>query len=347
MPYLHGTLSSSLLQSKAAACGQKEQWQQAQTQMHQLIIDNPDQPDLLYDSGVAAYRLSEFTKAAAYFENVTKIPQVQNDLKKQAHFNLGNTNVALNQLPQAITQYEQVIAMDPDNQPARHNLEKVKEMLKQQQKQNQQQQQKKDQSKNNQQDNNDQRNQDQQQNQQSNQDQQNQNNEQQQQNGSQKKDDANGSSADSSSHNQGNDESLAGNQKEKKDTNGQQRGQQERESNDKSRQQNNHQQQKQFDESHDSSSQQQTKSSQKKQQSKGTAQPIKNDTKEQEMQHATVDESANDAQEQAQAPQFGSNERWMARVLDNQEKADKAAQKALVKTNLNKQLAGRNGQNCW
>lgn len=333
VPYLHATISSSLLQSKAAACGQKEQWQQAQTHMHQLMIDNPDQADIVYDSGVAAYRLAEFSKAAAYFENVTKLPEVQKDLKKQAHFNLGNTKVALGQLPDAITQYEHVLAMDPENKPAQHNLEKVKEMLKQQQKQNQQQQQKKDQSKNNQQ------NQDQQ-----SQDQQNQNGDDQQSNNGSDKNKNDSSSNEQSQNNT--QESSTGNQEKKQDANSQQNGQQKGESNDKSRQQDRNQQQQQLHDSHDASSEQQ-KQQQKKQSSKSTAQPIKNGNKEQEMQQGTVEDSQNDAQQHVQEQQFGAHERWMARVLDHQEKADKAAQKALIKTNLNNQLAGRDGQNCW
>ena len=126
-------VSSAWSYGKAASSAKEGNWKDAQQRMSLLMIDAPDQPDLLYDSGVAAYRLAEFEKAAACFEKVTKDQDVEKDLKKEAQFNLGNTKVAMNNLQDAITHYQAVLAIEPDNEPAKHNLEKVRQMLEQQQ----------------------------------------------------------------------------------------------------------------------------------------------------------------------------------------------------------------------
>ncbi len=332
---LHATIGSAWIQSKAAAYGQQEKWEEAQVQMNQLMVDSPDQPDLLYDSGVAAYRLSEFAKAAAYFENVTKVPHVEHDLKKRAHFNWGNTNVALNKLADAVTQYQQVLLMEPDNKPAEHNLKKVKEMMKQQE-QKEQQQKKQEQSEKNKQDKNNQSKNEQNDESSQDQDAQNGSDNQQNQQRSSKKDDKGAANS-------------SGNQEKKEDANDQQEREQEGKSNDKSSQQDRNQKQNKLRDSHDSSSEKQTKEQAQKQRSKDKDQPTKNGSKEQATQKGELEDTQNDRfqEQQAVEQQFGSNEKWMARLLANQEKADKAAQKVLIKTNINKQLAGHDGQNCW
>src|SRR5579872_3242116 len=130
---LQASVGAEIAYSRACASGQCGDWQKAQQRMSGLVIDNPDRAELLYDNGVAAFRLQEFEKAAAYFDEVTKKSDTSARLKEQAHFNLGNTQVALNELPKAIMQYEAALAIDPKDERAKHNLEKVRALLAQQQ----------------------------------------------------------------------------------------------------------------------------------------------------------------------------------------------------------------------
>lgn len=319
IPYVRADIASAWLQGKAAACGQQNKWTEAQIHMNQLIVDNPDQPDLIYDSGVAAYRLGEYARAEAYFDEVTKLAQVPHDLKKQTHFNLGNTKVALNQLPQAVTQYEQVLAIEPDNKPAQHNLAKVKEMMKQQQKQNQQQNAK-------------------------NQKQQQDKNEQNTQNNAQQNESEQNDSKESQQGSQNQQhpnqkQESSGNQEKKQKSSDQQERQQNGESNDQSSDQNRDQKQNELRNSHASSSKESKQGS--------NAQPTQRGAKAQGTQKGVIEDTQNDTHAERAEQQFGANEQWMARMLAYQEKADKEAQKVLIKANVNKQLAGHNGQNCW
>lgn len=331
-------------QSKAAAYGQQEQWKKAQEELAPLIVDNPDNAELLYDNGIAAYRLGEFAAAAAYFENVIKTSHVERDLQKQAYFNLGNSNVALKELQTAIKNYEEVLALEPDNKPARHNLEKVKEMLKQQQNQQKNSSDNKDKQKNSKQDKQEQENKESDKDENSS----NGNSSEQHNENSQKNKEGAENNALSSSGNQSLKDrpSSRGNQEKDKNADDNKQGNEQRESNNKSADNNDEQQKNQRGDNHASSSRQPHKQQQSSRNASSPSHPIKNGQKEQGMQEGTIDEAHKEGAG-AQAPQFASHEKWMARMLAQQEKADTMAQKALIKTNIDKQLAGQDGQNCW
>ncbi len=320
--------------SRAAAYGQDGKWQEAQAELTKVIVDNPDQADVLYDNGIAAYRLGQYATAAAYFESVIQEAVVPLELKKQALFNLGNTNVALKELPAAIKKYEEVLALEPDNQAAAHNLAKVKEMLKQQQQQNQ-----------NQKPPDNQQGNDQQQNKEANKDRNDSDKESSQQD--QPTQSPNESAKDGlSEKSRSKPSSAAGNQEKKERANDKKQGQEERESQDKSGNNDDQQKQEQLRDSHASSPSHAKRQPQGQKSSPSNAQTINNEDKEQGIQKGTLEDTQKDGRELSEQ-QFGAHERWMARMLAHQEKADKMAQKALIKTNIDKQLAGHNGQNCW
>lgn len=325
----------------AAAYAQKGKWQEAQKNMNELMIHTPDRPEFMYDSGVAAYRLGEFEKATAYFENVTRLENVTPDLQKQAHFNLGNTKVALNQLTDAIAQYEKVLAIEPDNHQAKHNLEKVKEMIKQQQSKNNQ---KQEQKKNKPQQNNKEKENksSDQKNKQDNQDQSDTKQEPQKSEGQEKSSKSNGESQPEQS-------SANGNQEKQDNADNDQKGKEKKDSKDISNQDHRDTKQDELCGNHASPSQQQNDREQK-QKSKAASQSTNNEKKEQGMQTGMASGGAKDVRHEEQKEleqQLAPHERWMARVLVHQEKADEIAQKELIKTHIGKQLAGRNGQNCW
>src|ERR1700733_3568458 len=100
----------------------------------QALVDQPDNPRLLYDAGVSSFKKKEYTHAASYFEKAAQLNTAK-PLQEQAYFNLGNTLVELKELQKAIDAYDQVLKSNPTHTQALHNKEVAKKMLEQQQQQ--------------------------------------------------------------------------------------------------------------------------------------------------------------------------------------------------------------------
>jgi len=135
----------------------------------------------LYNQSVDRYRKGDFAGAARGFAAAGD--STDQALAERALFNLGNTQVELGKLDEAIKAYENALALDPNDQEAKDNLEyvkKQKEQQKEQQKDQQNNQSNTDHNQNNQQQNQDQQSQNQQNQNQQNQQQSNQNQEQNQ-----------------------------------------------------------------------------------------------------------------------------------------------------------------------
>ena len=326
--------------SQAIRCAQSEQWADAQHRLSTLMIDDSDNPELLYDSGVAAYRVKEYQKAEAYFHQMTQNERAIGVLKEKAYFNLGNTKVALNKLDEAIDPYEAALAIDPNDERARHNLEKVRELLKQQE----QQQEKKQQN----QQNKDQQDKKQQQQQQSSpdgqQEQSDSNGKQDGQQEKQKQQQKNGS--------QGSQSESTTDERQEQGADEQQEGECKDDANDKSNDKRRDQEQEQFRDSHDFSPQKNSESDDERQARDSNAHHTKEGDESQEMQAGELDEQ--EGTEDIQAKQqkeleegLAPQDRWMARVLQQRERADEKANKRIVKATIDKELAGKDGQNCW
>lgn len=124
---------------RAVAAAQQGDIDTAQQVLHKLLIDDPENPSVLYDAGVIAAQKQEFEQAAAYFDRAACSPKSSGALKERAHFNHGNALVALKKLDDASAQYEATLAINPANEYARHNLEVVKKMREQQKQEKQEQ----------------------------------------------------------------------------------------------------------------------------------------------------------------------------------------------------------------
>lgn len=114
---------------RAIMQSQKNNWPQAEQLLTQVIIENPDKPDALYDLGVVAYKNNNFDTALNYFNKAASHPMANSMLQQQAHFNAGNAHVQLKQLQEAIDAYDNVLALKPDHKEALHNKEMVKKMM--------------------------------------------------------------------------------------------------------------------------------------------------------------------------------------------------------------------------
>ena len=328
---LQASLQSEFSYSKAADLATAGQWQEAQMKMNRLIVDEPDRADLLYDNGVAAYKLKEYEKARAYFQDVIAKENVPTQLKEQAYFNLGNTFVGLKKLEDAIKHYEEALKIDPADKKAKHNLEKVKQMLQQQQ----------DNKNDQQQEDQDQKN--------------NQNKDKKNQKGNQKKDkqqDASGGQ-DQEDKQQGKENNKKDND-EKNDESGNNKQEEQDSKQQDDRQQDDKSKEKPGNDDSDNDQDQQGKShasspkSQKNDDKRsGSSKEDKQiEAAEQEMQEGSVADKA-EQEKQALQQQLKPHEQWMARILERREKADEKASKQMIKATIDSKLSGYHGQNNW
>lgn len=329
---LHARFMDEVQYSLATADAQKNNWEQAEQRINNLIINTPDRPDLLYDAGVIAYHNKKFEQARACFEHGLQCAQLEPSLQEQLCFNAGNTCVELQQLKEAINYYERVLTLNNKHERARHNLEIVKNMLKEQE---QKQQQDQDKQKNN----NDEQQQQEQNKKQSGNDKQNENEQQNNEGqGSQEQhkeqENGNGNKQKSEPKNQGNED------QEKQ--NGQENGAKQNKGNSDQRPQQpeankpNEQKREQQRQQHTDSQSQRNELPQQDKQKTSFAQSRKTGRQaESNLAAARTEEK------------FDKNEQWMLELLQEQEKADKEANKYILQSLVQKNLAGQDGENCW
>jgi Ca-activated chloride channel homolog len=178
-------------------------FEDAYSQFQQTLKTHPQsraEDKLQFDSGAAAYKLKDYSKALESFSQA--LLSRDSGLQSKGHYNLGNTlyqrgetqksdDKKLSDWTNALDHYEQTLKLDPQNKEAKDNYDYVKRKIEELKNKEQQQQpspspspqQKDKQNKQNQQNQQDQQNQKQDQNQQRQQNQQQQQQDQQQQQG--------------------------------------------------------------------------------------------------------------------------------------------------------------------
>lgn len=355
---------SKPLQHGLAVCdAQKNQWGNACSRMMNLLACDYDDPQILYDAGVAAYRTGQFEQARAYFQDCCSSTLATNDLKERAFFNKGNTDVEQKKLQDALDAYEQALQLNPDNQAARHNRDKVKEMLEQQKKQQQENDQKKDNDQNQQsQENNNDKNQ-------NNTDQKNSKNSNDKEH-AEKNDNEEQQESNQKKDNQEKNQSDQKNNRNNKQTSEQENQKNNEQQSDQSQDHNNEQKSsdkqdsnagdKKDDElsergdSRNSAGDQQTP-----QEKSDAAQERKSEQGNQEeksaQRHALDkgqeitqnNERAQIAAQEKNDDLFDKHQAWMAQLLQEQENADKETNKKLVKATMANGMVNNNGNNSW
>lgn len=342
---------SWFMYDRAAYAAQQGDWNRSAQLLAQKLVDKPHNPTLLYDAGVAAYRCGEHAQAVTYFERAAAEKTVLPDVQEKAYFNAGNAYVALHELKKAINSYEKALELDPHDEHARHNLEKVKKMLEEEQKKKQQQNQSDDQK--NEQVNADQqeeKNKDNkqdsrpddsnaQQDKQQNQAQKNDGNKNQQDK-SQKKEqqgagDQNKQDQSKQSENQNAQERQGGNQD---------KDQQSKEGTDQQKQKSIEQQRQN---QKDSRSQEQSQEGQKKrsnQAEKDQKKELSQQKNESANAHSSAEQNVADEKQADPTEQLGAS---LKRLLKAQEENDAENNKAFIQAMVGAQMAGSDGQQCW
>lgn len=105
----------------------------AQTLLTEELTARPDNVELLYDAGVAAYKKNDYAQAHAYFSKVVGHTPAEQPLHRQALFNLGDAYAGDKKLHEALQAFEQLLKLEPKNERAQHNRDVIKKMLEQKQ----------------------------------------------------------------------------------------------------------------------------------------------------------------------------------------------------------------------
>lgn len=118
-------------------------WQKACEYLNKTLSRTPDDPALLYDAGVAEYRLGNFKQAHDYFKRV-QLSSADASLKEKAWFNDGNAHAYLKDFKNAVEAYKHALEINPNDERVIYNLKKAQELLKAQKEQQKKDQEKKD-----------------------------------------------------------------------------------------------------------------------------------------------------------------------------------------------------------
>jgi len=359
----------------------------ADQQMRSIVVNSPDDADVLYDAGVLAHQLNNYSQAAAYFNRAAQCAADRDkDLCFRAHFNAGNAYVDNKDLKLALQHYDEALVIDPESEYARHNRDRVAQMLQEQEQQknneqkNDQQDQKddKDQQDKNEQNKDDQSG-DKNDQQENNNDDQQQENDQQQSNDSQKngsdqksKGKQGKSSDQDSKRKQGTEQGDT--DKDQRNSGNDEKRNREQELDKKSERAQN-EREKQQGKQHEKAPQEEKKENKTK-----SKDSIPSDGKQEQQKNASAadvqkandmsnDESDDESDEAfrphlhssngdpneeneigdkalAKSEALDSLDPWLRGVLDNQELQDKAVNKKLMEARIH-QHGGKNGQNCW
>lgn len=308
---------------RAVYAGQCEQWDCAQARLRSILIDKPNDPSVLYDLGVASYKTNDYDHAQIYFEEAAHDDTSSNELKERAYYNAGNTFFQQKKWDDSIRNYEQALFLNPDNERTKHNLEIAKNTRKKQQKEDKKKENnkdKKDDKKKNDQQKKDDKKDDQ----------------QGQQKDDQQKDDQGKDDEDKGDQGKNDGEKKPGDKKKDQQKDQKKRGEDEQDQNDIGK--NDSKKPSDKDEKKDDSESQkkQGEDEKKEQQSEQKGDQKQKQTDQQKGQAADLNNES-----------FNKVEPWLADILKERERNDASLNKQMIKSMVEKQLVGKNGQNCW
>lgn len=117
-------------------------WESAEKRFNRMLVDEYQNPGLLYDSGVVAYQQGDYKQARDYFDRATSSELLSDEQKEEVLFNSGNASVNCDDLLEALKKYEDVLEINHENEYAQHNRHVVQNMIREQEKKEQEQQEK-------------------------------------------------------------------------------------------------------------------------------------------------------------------------------------------------------------
>jgi len=122
---------------------EKDKYSDSEISYKKAVDKNKQYPDAVFNVGDALYKQNKFEEAGKQFTESAN--QNYDKTKKSAGlYNLGNSLLKANKLPECIDAYKNSLKLRPDNREAKYNLSYAQDLLKQQQEQQKKQQQDKD-----------------------------------------------------------------------------------------------------------------------------------------------------------------------------------------------------------
>ncbi|NDV61300.1 VWA domain-containing protein [Puniceicoccales bacterium CK1056] len=119
---------------------QDGRYEESLTLYKDALLDEPDEPKLIYNTGVSAYRSGEYEEAITRFEQTLK--EGSPKLQTKAFYNTGNSRVAYgfdqledqpalarDQWQFALKDYESALALDPGHSASQQNIEALRETI--------------------------------------------------------------------------------------------------------------------------------------------------------------------------------------------------------------------------
>ncbi|OQA35901.1 MAG: Tetratricopeptide repeat protein [Candidatus Dependentiae bacterium ADurb.Bin331] len=128
-------------QYQASSAFEQKEFAHAEKVTHDLITNNPQSSENLYNAGKAAYAQKNWQQAATYFDAALQKSEASKEIKKRAFFDRGNAQINLQQLDQARESYQKVVELDPEHTFAQEMIKKIDEELERQKKEKEQEQQ--------------------------------------------------------------------------------------------------------------------------------------------------------------------------------------------------------------
>ena len=90
--------------------------------------------EALYKVGKTAYTMKDYSAAVQAFEKVAHSEKSTKSLKEYASFNLGDSYLSQHQYEPALKAYQEVLALNPDNEHAKKRIDLVKKLMEEQKK---------------------------------------------------------------------------------------------------------------------------------------------------------------------------------------------------------------------
>jgi len=95
-------------------------------------IENPDNNKLHYNIGNGLHEQKKYEDAFNEYEKT--LGSKDSELQQKAYYNIGNTHYRMGKLPEAIEDYKKCLAINPDDEDAKYNIEFIKKKLKENEK---------------------------------------------------------------------------------------------------------------------------------------------------------------------------------------------------------------------
>jgi Ca-activated chloride channel family protein len=140
------SLNTKAYGSKGEEAFERGDYLQASEYYSQKLTDSPDDPELHYNFGTAAYKNNLYDNAIEAFTKALRSDNIK--LQEMAYYNRGNSHyqkgaemqqadpkATVDQWKQAVASLQSAIELDPDDLDARHNYEVVKKQLEELEKQ--------------------------------------------------------------------------------------------------------------------------------------------------------------------------------------------------------------------